>query len=297
MPVTAAKATLQQTPPKTERTEHGETEHGEHNETGRDETVFGDTPVHPKDIRSRGGETELGEIAFGDSRIEYRVVRSARRRKTLEVTVDEPGLVTVAAPLDTPEDRISEFVRRRAGWIIRHGGAAASAPAQKLFVSGESLPYLGRSVRLSIRRVEQGPVRVGFHHWHFDVDVPDGLHGDERRSHVRSAFEAWYRERAALKLPPRVERMSELLGVRPSAVLIRGQSRRWASCAPDGSLRFNWRTVMAPPALIDYIVAHELAHLRVRGHSADYWEVLALAVPDHRLRRRRLREIGPQLSF
>ncbi len=249
--------------------------------------------------------SEQGEITFGDSRIEYQVVRSARRRKTMEITIDEPGRVTVAAPLDTPASRISDFVRRRAGWIIRHDGAVTSAPPARLFVSGESLPYLGRLVRLnihhvepgSVKDIEQGFVKVSFHHWRFDVDVPNGLQDDQRRECVRSAFESWYRQRAALKLPPRVERMAQLLGVQPAAVLIRNQSQRWASCASDGTLRFNWRTVMAPPSLIDYIAAHELAHLRVRSHNADYWAVLAQAIPDYRLRRQRLREYGSQLSF
>ena len=241
--------------------------------------------------------TERGTVRFGDSRIEYQVVRSARRRKTIEVTVDAPGVVTVAAPIDTPSDHVEATVRRRAGWIIKHDGAAASALPPRRFVSGESLPYLGRSVPLTVNRVDGDKVDVRFHHWQFDADVPRALDGDERVDEVRAAFEAWYRDRAALKLPPRVDRMASLLGVRPTRVLVRGQRKRWASCAPDGTLRFNWRTVMAPPALVDYIVAHELAHLRVRGHGADYWGVVAQAVPDYRQRRDRLREVGPRLGM
>ena len=114
---------------------------------------------------------------------------------------------------------------------------------------------------------------------------------------MRAAFEAWYRERAAMKLPPSVKRIAAQLCVRPTAVLIRDQRRRWASCAPDGSLRFNWRAVRAPPALLDYVVAHELADLRVRGHTPEYWAVVAQAVPDYRFRRERLREMGPLLDF
>ena len=91
--------------------------------------------------------------------------------------------------------------------------------------------------------------------------------------------------------------IASLLGVHPTRILVRGQRKRWASCAPDGTLRFNWRTVMAPPALVDYVVAHELAHLRVRGHGAEYWAVVAQAVPDYRLRRERLREVGARLSM
>ena len=241
--------------------------------------------------------TEGGEVRFGDARIRYQVVRSPRRHKTIEITVDEPGLVTVAAPAGTPAADLESAVRRRAGWIIRHDGAASAALPHRRFVSGESLPYLGRSVLMAVHPTDGDEVAVRFHHWQFDVDVPRSLQGDDRRAKVRAAFEAWYRERAGMKLSPRVERIGGLLGVRPKAVLIRSPRKRWASCAPDGTLRFNWRAIMAPPALLDYVVAHELAHLRVRGHTPEYWAIVAQAVPDYRLRRKRLREVGPQLGI
>ena len=241
--------------------------------------------------------TERGEIVFGEARIKYQVVRSPRRRKTIELTVDAPGVVRVAAPVDTPAEQVEETVRRRAGWIIRHDGATTAYAPPRRFVSGESLPYLGRSVRLTVHPTDDARVAVRFHHWEFDVDVPRSLQGEERLEKVRAAFEAWYRDRAALKLPPRVKRISSLIGVQPKAVLIRDQRRRWASCAPDGTLRFNWRAVMAPPALLDYVIAHELAHLRVRGHTPEYWAVVAQAVPDYRIRRARLREVGPLLNI
>ena len=241
--------------------------------------------------------TERGEIRYGDSRIAYEVVRSTRRRKTIEVTVDAPGVVTVAAPADTPHEHIEATVRRRAGWIIKHDGEAAAALPPRRFVSGESLPYLGRSVPLTVHPVDGKKVDIRFHHWQFDVGVPGLLEGDERGEVVRTAFEDWYRDRAALTLPPRVERVASLLGVRPTRILVRGQRKRWASCAPDGTLRFNWRAVMAPPALVDYIVAHELAHLRVRGHGPEYWAVVAQAVPDYRRRREQLRKVGARLGL
>lgn len=240
---------------------------------------------------------EGGEVRFGDARIRYQVIRSPKRHKTIEVTVDEPGHVTVAAPMDTPAERLEATVRRRAKWIIKHDGAATDAPPPRRFVSGESLPYLGRSVRLTVHPVEGDEVRVRFHHWQFDIDVPRTLKGEERSGTIRSALVSWYRERAASKLPPRVDRVATLLGVRPKAVLIRDQRARWASCSPDGTLRFNWRALMLPPALIDYVVAHELAHLRVRNHNADYWAIVMQAIPDYRDRRLRLGELGAALPL
>ncbi|MEZ4503640.1 MAG: SprT family zinc-dependent metalloprotease [Dehalococcoidia bacterium] len=241
--------------------------------------------------------TEHGEVRFGDARIQYRVVRSPKRHKTIEITVDEPGAVTVSAPIDTSPERLEATVRRRAPWIVQHDGAAAAAPPARRFVSGESLPYLGRSVRLTVYPTDAARVAIRFHHWQFDVDVPRSLEGDARQAEIRVAFKRWYRERAMLKLPPRVDRVASLLGVRPKAILVRDQRIRWASCAPDGTLRFNWRAIMAPPAVLDYVVAHELAHLRVRAHTAEYWAIVSQAIPDYRMRRDLLRARGSLLRI
>lgn len=109
---------------------------------------------------------------------------------------------------------------------------------------------------------------------------------------------AWYRGRAEERLPDCVARWQPRLG-RGSApqVLIRDQRQRWGSCAPDGTLRFNWRAVMLEPSLIDYIVVHELAHLSVRSHSPEFWRIVTAAMPDAQHRRRRLREAGRSLPL
>ena len=237
--------------------------------------------------------TEEGVVHFEDSTIQYQVVRRPRRKKTLENTVGSPGVVSVAAPVETSNEHIEATVCKRAKWIMRHNGTTNQAPPRRRFVSGESLPYLGRLVRPAVRTTDGDEVEIRFHYWQFNVKVPSSLSGNERREAARAAFEQWYRERAAQKLPDRVDRVAGLLGVRPREILIRDQRKRWASCAPDGTLRFNWRALMAAPALIDYLVAHELAHLKVRGHNSEYRAVVAQAVPDYRRRRERLRELGP----
>lgn len=245
---------------------------------------------------------ERGSVAFGDSRIAYSIVRSARRLKTVEITVARAGEVVVAAPVRTPAERIEAIVKRRAAWIIRRSGLAktvAGEPgiAERRFESGESLPYLGRRVRLFVRETPDDGVDVRFHHWQFEVRLSRALTPNERSAAVKAAFARWFRRRATERVAERVERFAPLLGVTPSRVLVRDQRRRWGSCSPDGVLRFNWRVVMAPPALLDYVVIHELAHLRVRSHRPAYWALVALAAPDHRERRERLRGLGPELDL
>ena len=115
---------------------------------------------------------------------------------------------------------------------------------------------------------------------------------------IRRAVVGWYRDRAAERLPGVVERWWPRLGrSEKSRILIRDQRQRWGSCAPDGTLRFNWRAMMLKPALIEYVVVHELAHLTHRNHSTDFWDLLSTAMPDAQQRRLRLREEGRTLPL
>lgn len=238
--------------------------------------------------------SERGSVRYGSTTIRYEVTRSPRRRKTVEVTVDGSAGVLVAVPSDLPPPEVRAIVRKRAPWIVRKASDAVLQAFPRRFCSGESLPYLGRQVRLIVEEdSEVHRAEVRFRHWSFQVSTPPDLRGDNRRTEIRNRLTAWYRARAACRLPGHVRHWAPLVGSKPSAVLIRNQKNRWASCAPDGTLRFNWRTVMVAPALIDYITAHELIHLDIRNHSPAFWQRLALVMPDFAERRRRLKEAGP----
>lgn len=256
------------------------------------------------------GVAEFGEVRFGETAIRFEVRRSARRRKTVRIRVEE-GRVLAAAPETMPTEEIGAIVRRRAGWIRRRLAAPGpeAEPAPKRFVSGETLPYLGRSVRLVVERGAGAPA-VRFDHWRLRVAVGDGDSdgdggvvggalgdaGGERRERVRRAVRDWFRERAADRAGASVRRWLPRFGRSEAPeVLIRDQRKRWGSCAPGGALRFNWRVVMLPPRLLDYVVAHEIAHLAVPNHSPAFWSHLASAMPDWRERRGRLREVGATL--
>ena len=158
------------------------------------------------------------------------------------------------------------------------------------------MPYLGRQVRILVESGKGRRVQVVFRHWEFRITVPEALVGDERRAAIEAAVVRWYRMRAAEHLAERAEHWAKLAGWAPSKVLVRDQRQRWGSCSPDGVLRFNWRIVMATPALMDYVVVHELVHLRVKAHSPVFWAEVARLMPDFGLRRARLKEMGPNLT-
>ena len=241
--------------------------------------------------------SERSSVRFGDSTIEYEVRRSERRKKTVQITVDGGG-VQVAAPVETPESELRAIVRKRAPWILSHGSGEMLEASPKRFVSGETLPYLGRNVLLVVETADMRSPEVRFDHWRFRVSAPKSLDEGERLEPIRRAVVRWYRGRAAERLPKVVRHWWPRLGRgEMSHILVRDQRQRWGSCAPDGTLRFNWRAMMLKPALIEYVVVHELAHLTHRNHSADFWGLVSNVMPDAQQRRRSLREAGSALPL
>lgn len=238
-----------------------------------------------------------GLVRIGDTDIEYEVRRSARRKKTVQITVDGAG-VQVSAPETTPESELQAIVRRRAGWILRNAREGALKPAPKRFVSGETLPYLGRNMRLVVEAANVRTPEVRFDHWRFRILVPEGLEGEDRYQRIRRAVVEWYKARAANRLRPGVQQWWPRLGSGGEPqILIRDQRQRWGSCAPDGTLRFNWRVMMLKPSLAEYVIVHELVHLSVNNHSDDFWRRLSSVLPDVEQRRRQLREAGKTLPL
>ena len=236
-------------------------------------------------------------VCYGDTTIEYQVRRSKRRKKTIQISVDG-GEVRVAAPMRTPDSELKAIVEKRALWILRHISDATPESPPKRFVSGETLPYLGRDIPLVVEAADVPRPQADLVHMRLRVMVPESLAEGERCEAVRGAVAGWYRVRAAARIQTLVELWRAKVGVvRETRVLIRDQRRRWGSCAPDGTLRFNWRIVMLEPALIEYVAVHELAHIIQPNHSPRFWNLVSKVMPDAQDRRARLREEGRHLPL
>jgi predicted metal-dependent hydrolase len=219
--------------------------------------------------------------------------------KTVAIAVDREG-VLVRAPAETPLDRLDEIVRGKARWIsdrLRRFRELPPAPSERQFVSGETFLYLGRQARLSVTPTVGRSTGVRLTAGRLVVPVAETLTGRERAAAIRKQLITWYRAHAADRLPEQVEPWRTRLGLAPAGLLIRSQEKRWASCAADGILRFNWRIIQAPVSLIDYVVAHELVHLLHRHHTPEYWATLGRLLPDYEERREALRRLGERLVW
>jgi predicted metal-dependent hydrolase len=200
------------------------------------------------------------------------------RRRTLAIIIDDGGRLVVRAPLRMPARDIDEFVASKEKWIRAKQGQVRQRMQRftpKRYVPGEEFLYLGEPYRLEIS----------------DTQRPS-LAFDDRFSLARAAlpnaaslFEKWYRRRALRVITERVDLYAQAHGFAHNGVRISSARRQWGSCGPDGTLRFAWRLVMAPLPVIDYVVVHELAHLRYKSHGKRFWGKVRSILPDFAERR------------
>lgn len=221
--------------------------------------------------------------------VEYRFVRA--RRRTIGIAVDASGL-SVRAPLRASFREIDAFVHAQGRWILaRLAEWAGIAPPRMLQgVDGEPLPLAGREVRLALARGRRAARRE-------DDCLRLSLPFPERRDRVLALLRDWLRHEALAVLAPRAARFGAQLGVQPSRIALSSARQQWGVCTARGEIRLNWRLVHVEPALADYVVAHEVAHLVELNHSARFWKLLGALYPDWREARERLERAGASLPF
>ena len=245
--------------------------------------------------------SQRSSIMFGRTRIDFMVQRSPRR-KTISLSVGPGEAVAVIGPKGLRLSDAARAVRAKATWIVgkRVESRRRRTPVERRFVSGEAIPYLGRQYQLKVRRVRGAPRNAADLRWHrgqFDVTIPPYWSEARARPAIRSAVVSWLRKRAVLKSQTLCGGYSRQLGVNTPQVKAREMHGRWASCTPGGTALVNWRLVMAPRRLVEYVCAHEVCHLVHPDHSAAFWRLLRTVIPDADARQHELAQIGPSLNL
>jgi len=212
--------------------------------------------------------------------MDYTIRRSPRARR-VRVSVDGTGGIEVVLPRRAPERAAAQAVRELEGWIERRRRTLARAAAEVARPDG-TVPYLGRDLRL----VRQ-PGRERVHRRGDELLVP--------KRDAGPALERWYRRQARAEIAPRLDAATARAGSRYSGLTIRGQKTRWASCSSRGHMSFNWRLLLAPEEILDYVVEHEVCHLELMDHSPRFWALLESRVPEWREHARWLRRYGATL--
>ena len=203
------------------------------------------------------------------------------RRLTLRLD-NGSGQVRVVAPPSVPEREVALFVARNADWVRRR---LEALPPRRPFAHGATVPYLGLDHRIVHDAGRRRPVeRVG------GAFVIGG-----REEHLPRRLTDHLKSEARRELSARAGRMAEEIRRRVSGVTVRDTRSRWGSCSISGRLNFSWRLILAPESVLDYVVAHEVAHLREMNHGERFWSVVDRLHPDKDAARRWLRAQGAGL--
>jgi hypothetical protein len=210
--------------------------------------------------------------------ISFSVRRSDRARR-VRVAVHPDGAVEVLLPRRSPERAAAAAVAELRPWIEGRLKEVAAIRGRLRPAAGQ-VPYLDQRLRLV---VEAGRTRA--HRRGDALLVPDG-------AAAAAAVERWYRRAARVEIASRLDRATEAVGVSYRRLSIRGQRTRWASCAADGSMSFNWRLLLAPERVLDYVVWHEICHLEIADHSPRFWALLERRCQGWREPARWLRDNG-----
>lgn len=225
---------------------------------------------------------ESRTLMAGEDTLSYTLRRTGRRR-TVGIYIEPDRQLTVLAPTGADAESVERILRRRLPWIRRQRRELEALPPPlppRQWVNAETHRYLGRQYRLKLLASAERSVKLTA--GYFRVTLPD----PKDRAAVRTLMEGWYRERARAVVLRRAKRLiaatSWLEVPELPPIAIKALTHRWGSTTKAGRITFNVDVVKLPPACLDYVIAHELVHLKIPNHSPAYWRMLGRVMPDRK---------------
>lgn len=219
---------------------------------------------------------------YGNTTIEYSL--HAQNRKDLRIVVGIVNGVVIYAPYGAKEEQIHNILSDKAKWIYGKVQALIKVKVDvtlKEFVSGEKLPYLGRHYRLKVHHEALEDITIKFQQGKFIATVPKYWEQKLVQVALERDLIAWYRKHGLRKIQERASYFKHLLGVEAKSIQLRTQYKRLGTCTPEGKIYLNWRIVMAPVRVIDYIIVHELAHIRIPEYNQHFWKLVKSILPNY----------------
>lgn len=227
---------------------------------------------------------------------EYTMARSARRR-TVSIEVRAANVV-IRAPLNTANSFLMAFLRQKASWvrakINEQQALIAAQPQAPVYAQGSTLAFMDETLRLVIGRGPRAAIaRVG-QELHLILSARARMTEQEQ---IRALLARWYQQQALQILTRKTTELCARAGLVFSSVSVRATRSKWGHCTSKGAIQYNWQILLAPEAIVDYLVAHEVSHLRHQNHSADFWELVTSLCPGCKTDRAWLKANGSRLCL
>jgi len=242
---------------------------------------------------SLANQTKLQAIEYIDSNGIIAEVKRTSRTKSATITVEE-GKVCVVVPRQLESERITKLLKDKNRWIKEKIALhrEAQPTSTKQFVSGESFSYLGRNYRLKVLQGNYQPIKLT--NGRFTITLRAGADNPDL---IQDSLFSWYKQHAEIKLTEKAKRYAEMMGVKFNSVGLKTYRSRWGSCSVEGDITFNWKIIMAPNRIVDYVVAHELCHLIHHDHSPKFWREVERIMPNYAECKDWLKHHGASLEF
>lgn len=230
--------------------------------------------------------------------IEYNLIKS--KRKTFTISVDSNGTVIVKAPSRLSDEKVLELVKEKSRWIKEKLLAVMEIESQRYcrqYVNGDTFNFLGKDYSLQLledRTIKK--LTVNLYNNKLLVTCPSQEHIINEIM-IKEAIKKWYKQNAKIKIIERVTYYEKYLTEKRGSVIVKEQKKRWGSCTKEGTLRFNWKIIMAPEPIIDYLVVHEMCHLRYMNHASEFWNLVESILPDYKNSKEWLRKYGALLEL
>lgn len=218
-------------------------------------------------------------------------IEKTDRRKTVSIFIERNGSVRVLAPVTTSDEKVEAAVKSREYQIFKKLAKWKELNQGKVnreFVNGQSFLYLGRNYRLTLTDNQEVPLKISGRFFHLDKKY---------LSKADKLFKDFYRDKAEKKIKERMKLIEEKFQSKPTAIKVLELQNRWASWTPKNSLNFHWKCIMAPVSVLDYIITHEMVHLKFPNHSAEFWNELDKKMPNYREHENWLKTNGVKMSL
>lgn len=231
-------------------------------------------------------------LLIGSHRLDYTLRRSKRR--TIGFLINADGL-RVTAPKWSSVSEIESAIRDKQHWIVSkldlHRERTANLHQQAVqWCDGATVPYLGQPLTMRHATATVACIEHDAERAELRIALPPGAQEQD----FKHSVQIWLQQQARQLFGQRLPHYAAQLGVRYQSFALSSASTQWGSCNSRGMIRLNWRLIHVTPELIDYVVAHELAHLREMNHSARFWSTVQLVYPQYAQARKQLRELGPK---
>jgi predicted metal-dependent hydrolase len=206
----------------------------------------------------------------------------------------------VTSPAFVEDSDMHEVVYKRADCILSKLKLISDmnrSVFDRRYSRGDNIVYLGEEYKLKVIEEVEVDGRIRLKGREFNVNVSPEWNENEREKFIRDGLAEWYKHEAFKQFKERTRFYSEVLKLYPNNIRVKEQKSIWGSCSTKNNINFNWKLIMSPQAVLDYIVVHELCHLKHRDHSKNFWDLVELIIPDYKEKKKWLKENGRSLRL